>query len=390
MGKSANAKDWKAVTMDWTALLDYDHSDIIGICLTQREVAILKALLTTAYWSTRWTNLTATPDELDDFVANMDYKLDGNDCEVTALEFRDNPLDTCEVQYSTDGGTTWATMFRKDNCRQDATADTLNQYYDDRDEVTTNNTTWNNDILNVAPDWVYVDDDSRAALCWAIDFYVDRICEFAIREIQNGNVERREENDWVDDLIDVITVGCVAGIAATAGAITLPAIAIGAIGFAVGYVINDIYDWLVGVDYSAFEDEDAKDIIKCAMFQAQEGVTPQYPAWRDSLEDYQSYGGNVETIAGLIHTSWNSEEDIYINYMILLEEINTVRDTLPVCPCPDRWTHTWNFVTHGLENWLEAVLVHPSLRRSLSTRLTLKGGLAITKSKRPRLRWMSS
>lgn len=351
MGQKANAKDWKAVTMDWTALQDYDHSEQLGICLTQREVAILKALLTTAYWSTRWTNLTATPDELDEFVSNLDSQLDGNDCGVCNMEFRDNPLDPCEVQYSTDGGGTWTTMFRKDICHAAPTSVDIDNIYTDITNIETNNTTWAGDITNVAPDWAYVDADSDKALCWAISFYVDMVCDTAIAQIKSENQNNRDMNSWLDDLSDMLGAGVVAAIAFfSSNPITLPMVAMTAIAWATTQVVDEIWDWLVTRDYSDFEDEDARQAIKCVMYQAMEGATPQYANWQSSVDFFSSFGGAYQSIAGAVH-KMNQSVDVYINYMLMMEELNDISSTLPVCPCPARWEHTWDFVTHGKEYW---------------------------------------
>lgn len=347
----SSQKDWKAITIDWTALDDYDNESILGVCLTQRQVAVLKACLMPAYWSTRWENLTATADELDEFVAEIDSQLSSNDCGGLNMEFRDNPTDSCEVQYSNDGGVTWSTMFRKDNCSPGATPAEINQIYTDITNIANDYTTWNNDILNVAPDWEYVDANSPRALCWAIDFYVDMICDFAIQQIESHNDEVRSENDWVDDLGDIIGTGIVAGISAAAGAVTFPAIVIGAFVWASTEIVDAVWDYFVTVEADFFTDDDARQVVKCLMYEAQTGETPQFPAWRDSLQGWAQLGGNAGKIARSVHL-WNQVERIYIEYMMLMEDINTIRATLPECPCPDRWTHEWNFVTHGMENWI--------------------------------------
>lgn len=75
-------KNWKAVTIDWQALLTYDEVEIIHVCLTQKQIAILKACLVPAYWSTRWENLTIGNDALQGIVSEIDYKLDGNECDT--------------------------------------------------------------------------------------------------------------------------------------------------------------------------------------------------------------------------------------------------------------------------------------------------------------------
>lgn len=351
MGKPANAKRWKAVTMDWTDLQSYDHSEQLAVCLTQREAAILKALLTTAYWDTRWTNLTATADELEEFVANIDSQLDGNDCEVCEMQFRDNPADPCEVQYRNSATDPWITMFRKDICPRPSSTTDITQIYNDIDTITTNNATYAGDIINIAPKWAYVDPDSSNALCWAVGFYVDMICDFAIQQIQSENVTRRDANDWWDDMAAIIAGGIIATIAVLATSpITIPVIAVSAFTWAVSAAMDALWDALVGISYTEFEDLDARDDIKCAMFQAMEGATPQYPQWRDSLNTRASFGGAQLAIANAVH-SFNQDVDIYVNYMLSWEELNDIAATLPVCPCPARWSHKWDFVTHGQEAW---------------------------------------
>ena len=68
-------KDWKAITLDWEGLENYDDENECAVCLTQREIAILKALLVTAYWTTRWDNLGETADTLNERMSLLDGKL---------------------------------------------------------------------------------------------------------------------------------------------------------------------------------------------------------------------------------------------------------------------------------------------------------------------------
>jgi len=70
------SKQWKAVTIDWDALALQDDDDQCTICISTREAAILKALLITAYWPTRWDNLGDTPKVLKERMARLDNRLD--------------------------------------------------------------------------------------------------------------------------------------------------------------------------------------------------------------------------------------------------------------------------------------------------------------------------
>lgn len=351
MGRKAKAKSWKAVTLDWTALQDYDHLEQLSICLTQRQVAILKALLTPAYWSTRWTALTATQDELEDFVSQIDYKLDGNDCEFTDMRFRDNPNDGCEVQYSTDAGIIWQTMFRKDNCGPKPLVIDIDINYANQTQMNTYNTTYAGDIVNVAPQWDYTDPDQDNALCWAIQQYVDLVCDVAIQTIESGNQDKRDANDWIKDWGE-IAAGYVIAWATllSAGTVTFPALALGALTWACTALLEAALDYFILDDIDAYQDEDAKDIIKCYMYQQIQGATPQFVPWQDSLSSWESFGGNEKVIAGAVNIA-NQSEDVYIDWLVLTEEINEIAASLPECPCLDVWSHTWDFANYGKDTW---------------------------------------
>lgn len=333
----SNKRDWKAIAIDWTALDDYDNDEILAICLTQRQVAVLKACLMPAYWQTRWENLTATADELDEFVAEIDNQLSGNDCGECDMEFRDNPNDVCEVQYSTDGGDTWTTMFRKDVCPATPVTTTIDitNMYTNINTVTTNNTTWNNNIINVAPDWAYVDSDSDKALCWVIDAYVDMICDFAIEQIEANNQNRREEADWLDDIDVLITSTVMTAVMVTAGVVTLPVIVVGAITYATTKIVEGVWDLLVSDSVADFQDDDARDTVKCWMWNQIRGETPQFTTWSTSLDNFD-YGGATTAEQSIASSTalFNAEADIYINWMILFEDINSISAGLPDCDCP--------------------------------------------------------
>lgn len=352
MGKKADAKDWKAVTFDWTDLQEYDHVEPVPVCLTQRQVAVLKALLTTAYWSTRWTRLTATPDELDDFVSQIDYLLDGNDCEGEMLIFRDNPNDPCEVQYSNNGGASWNTMFRKDNCPPGTSETVVTNWYVNQTSVENHYITYAGDIINVAPDWEYTDPDQDNALCWSIQMWVDFLCDFAITQIETNNQNRRDENDWLDELAPAVSAIVVAMFVALIGTVVIiPAAVIGGVTYSLTLLLNDFLDTLINETSDAYRDQDARDIVKCYMYQEITGSTPQWAAWSASLSNWETFGGNVKTIAETVNIS-NNHEKTYVEWMILTQDINTIADVLPPCPCPSTWEHTWDIENVGIEAWI--------------------------------------
>lgn len=78
-------KEWKSTTINWESLEDFDDTVINKVCLTQKQVAILKACLSPAYWPTRWTEQTDDWDTIEAYVAKIDGKLDGQECETMAF-----------------------------------------------------------------------------------------------------------------------------------------------------------------------------------------------------------------------------------------------------------------------------------------------------------------
>ncbi len=94
-------KRWKSITTDYTALQSYDNVEDINLCLTQREVAILKALLMPAYWTTRWENLTISADQLNEMVAGIDAKLD-TECLPPMPFITDIRQVGCTLEYELD------------------------------------------------------------------------------------------------------------------------------------------------------------------------------------------------------------------------------------------------------------------------------------------------
>ncbi|MCK5613840.1 hypothetical protein KAR91_68885 [Candidatus Pacearchaeota archaeon] len=322
---------WKGATIDYTDLAGFDNDDTVAVCLTQREVAILKALLIPAYWATRWTGLTVDLDTLEAEISHIDSQLDGNDCEVGMLDFRDNPDDICEVQYSKDGGETWLTMFRKDVCRAPSNAGDVTNTNISRTEIENNNDTWNGDIINVAPQWEYVDENSDNALCWAITQYVDAICDIAKKEKQASNDSYRDIIKYIDDVTDVFSA--LAILAATVFGV--PAVVVGAIALASGELALLFFDEILAVPTDTYDDPDDRAEVVCEMYNYLFGETVQFTDWQSSINLVTTeLSGNALLIADIVDL-WNGNVDVFINYMILIEEIHSISDQLPPCDCPE-------------------------------------------------------
>ncbi|GAJ24353.1 unnamed protein product, partial [marine sediment metagenome] len=217
-----------------------------------------------------------------------------NNCPDCQMEFRDNPLDPCEVQYSNDGET-WQTMFRKDVCTPMGMSDVIN-ITESKTEIENNYTTYAGDILNVAPDWEYVEGETDLALCWTIDFFVDWIARVTIAEkLKDNDVKELIDVLW-EDAAEQISLGIVAGLAT----VNLPAAAGAAAAWAVVEVITEFLEWIFEVDISSFEDDDALQAVKCWMWDSIRGETPQWNEWTTSLDTFVGENDAEDEVAGAV------------------------------------------------------------------------------------------
>ena len=341
--------DWKAITLNYTDLQSYDDTVVIPVCLTQRKIAVLKALLITAYWQTRWTDITTNYDTLEKWVAEIDYLLDGNECSGggDVSIFRENPLDKCEVQYSNDNGVTWHTMFRKDGCVSPPTQMSVDVYNTSITTITTNNTNYAGDILNVAPAWAYDPLTTDLALCWTVRRFVDILCDARSEQLTANETLLNIAS--IAETVYQATVAALTGIAGYTG--FLPGIVGGAFALALGELAFGWIESALPNDKALYDDETARETVACWMFFNIKGATPNFSTWSTALDDFTG-GDNAENaIVDLLKTAL-PDVDIFINFLMALEDITNITALLPGCGCPARWSHTWDFENVGIESWV--------------------------------------
>lgn len=296
---------------------------------------------------TLWKAWTGEQDESNEAVQIIMSWLQSS-CGVSEMStiFREKPNDPCEVQYSIDGGDTWVYMFRKDNCVSAASGLSgieINEYIT---ETTNNYITYAGDIINVAPKWAYDAGYTDLALCWTIQRHVDIVCDFILSHLHN-NEELLTISKFAETATELI-MGAAVGIAASSG--NVPAAAAGAGGWALAKIGFDILNSALENDRGTFEDIDARELVACWMYNNLKGATPQWSTWNTSLDDFAGGNENETAIAEAVGIL-NYSEDFYINYLIALEGINDITESLPPCPCTDGWTQLWDFTQYGPDDW---------------------------------------
>lgn len=196
-------------------------------------------------------------------VADVRQRIDDNDaCGDENMILRQNPSDTCQLQYSVDDGETWELAFDYGLCippyaqslMDSATAATQARW---RDAETPT------DINPYAPTQTWgsrsTDTPEEAeirvnALCYAVGQAIEGIAD-AVIDIQNGNITISNQVQAVLSIGGAI--GVLLGAAAWLGFLTA---AIGA--------LFRIATMLTGADAAIMSDPDIREFLNCALYQA--------------------------------------------------------------------------------------------------------------------------
>jgi hypothetical protein len=233
-------RDWIATTIDYGELVAYDDTVANPHCLTERQIAILKAALERYYWATRWDNLTVAESELKLEIAAIDYAL-----EVPCMPtlFRQNELNACLLEASYDDGANWESVFDFSLCSPVRSSASFQFDIDWRWEILLGYYAQGG-LAQLAPDIVYEgngDDGLRDnAICYALHRFVDAFCE--------AEIARR--NAIFDQAQGIVDLGA-----------TVAVIIVGALSLGTGALLA------VGI-FSAFEkiSKDVWSAIQMAVF----------------------------------------------------------------------------------------------------------------------------
>lgn len=257
----------------------------------------------------------------------------------TMLEFRQNTLNPCLLEYSTDGGNTWASAFDYSKClRRNAT---INLTWEQLgDQYITNNATfntYNGDIANVAPGWQYgdPDDDYRdMAMCWAAERWVQMCVDTAIAAGYASLEERQDKMYWVSNAFT--TLGDVASALAEIGVYKAQAEIVAVVAEIASEVVV-IAANLAGFDPSALSDQDAQTEVACGIYGALAGAKPTFAAWSAALVSH-GFIGNEGEIADAAYLMMQSEE-LYVQFLMFAAEIIPAAELAGDlgCPCDNEW-----------------------------------------------------
>ncbi len=83
-----------------------------------------------------------------------------------------------------------------------------------------------------------------------------------------------------------------------------------------------------------YRDEEAKQVVKCHMYNNIKGQVPQFNVWSVALDDFVPATTPEEEIANSTIVLLK-DLDAYINYLMVVDNYKDIAEYLPQCPCPE-------------------------------------------------------
>ena len=292
---------FKGTVLDWTDLQDAEHTKLYTYCFTQRESMILKAALIPLYWATRWDNLTISQTELQEFIADMDGRLDEDTCMACDCNDICNCLPNCDlIVQGTDLDI---------NIQLQLIA--LQQNY------------WTNiymgsptDINPDAPTGTWNADAARdLALCMAAQRYV-----YSFADAQAKSIRKSQ--------------GLIGGLTVLATFFT------GGLLLGVSIVASSAVQVALNVAYDALNDVNALSAVACCMYNGLQGQNVDSVAFEASLDNCGFVPGTNEAIVrDLVAATLTDAGNLYAMYEAAGTAFAQVALGVGSCNC-DMWTHT--------------------------------------------------
>lgn len=290
-------------------------------------------LATVAVWR------DAVEDNYDGIIAILKFlSQSGEECEnVFNFQLRQNPANSCQLQQSFDGGENWLLAFDYSIC-QSITKDTLGQVdilEQQLQEIIDALNGASGNVGTVYPDLEYdasPDDEFRdLALCAGIHDFIDFICELVLEERNNQATYAR---------IGAILLSIASAVLIASGIGSPLGLAI-ATALVLGYAT--IWD---GISELVLNDDEARELVACCMYDALQGSTLTQVAFENSLDGCAFTGGTNEAqIAGAI-VGMLDDTDIYMAFVDFVnEKYRPAVLGLVTCPCAEEteWTSILDF-----------------------------------------------
>jgi len=302
-------RDWKAITINYADMAGYDDVIENSVCLTQRQIAIIKASLVPQYWTTRWDNLSISRQALLEMMSEIDYRLN-LDCNMTDCITIMNCVDN-DADYIASSQYQFAQLY-KDSLAFEAALDAA---YDGSPQS----------VAPLTPVGVPTTTENNA-LCFAIAEYVQFYAATKRAWIS-------VQSDWRVALDDL----------ASAAKRFYNDVASGW-GKLAGVKFPDIYSCYVSfqVAFDALADEAVLDEFACCLLDNLETVAMSEAALIAAISScVSSLTGDAQKVACIFENDYelNSFLVFLTGYNVALERV--INNEQLDCPCVPAWCYVW-------------------------------------------------
>lgn len=328
MGKHSEIYPDKLV-MWHTELYNAMSDDGCFLCLTDKEVYLLLQATRQMEWSSRWR--VADGDSLPDIKA-LASTLEEKLMTCDSLQYREDPTDSCVLQYSLDGGTTWQDAFDFSTCIKtqvkpivDAEGQRILDELMDK---------WDGTANSISANLVYdggADDTHRdVALCNALELWVDAMCD---AEIARRGIS---EQYW-EEMPDIFL-----GLSVALLGVPIPGFRFLAMASALVSVFIEIAApiWDLAV-LAALEDEDARELVACTMYKHLSGATPTASKFATALDTPLYSPVSYAALIGNAIKPMLGELEVFVTFLQVWADVYPFAKGgfLTSCNCPDLgWT----------------------------------------------------
>lgn len=280
-------KNFRALSYDWEALSN--NGGTVGLyCLSEFQVAWLLSNTEYIRWSTRWIDCPCSQSDLDAIKAELDYNL------MNCLDFQ---------------------PWQLDSIYNDANNQAMDRYESNWDGANPSSVNPN------APDDYFNGDDSpdrNNALCSAILIYMYSYAQSWITQAERKLGVLSFFANFADNLLGV------------GGLIPV-------------FTFTDLLDPMQS-QVDAMKDQTSIEIVACDWANALEGEAFTAGNWTDGLAGL-SYA--PETNMAIIQEILAPDTEILGNFLSFIDSIGDMfpleQRGISICPCPDVWTHTFDF-----------------------------------------------
>lgn len=297
-----------------------------------------------------WTAWEGAEDDTDPAVQAIYEFLKGTDCGMYQL--RQSPTNNCILEQSVDGGVTWTTAFNFNLCISPYSAQTKvesmqigNNYYS---WVGDTINTWNNNIINIAPDGVMdgtAEDDIRnQAMCYAVNLLVTSLGQQVRGQVENGGTDWKDYVRWFAD--GVITGGEFFLGTHFLWATTVAPEVLAACGIAIGaaqFVKTQLPEG-TEPDFESLLEPDVQSKLICCAMSVLEDNTPSVALFATIFDSCEIPALDDDTMQLLQYLV--DQEEIYVSFLAMIQRaFDAIQGGQSfTCPTCDPWCHTDDFL----------------------------------------------